>query len=365
MKVCHITSVHKYNDIRISVKECKSLFDAGFDVHIIAPNTNTSNFKGIKVHGLKNNYKSRLNRIRKSSKDIFLKAIEINADVYHFHDPELIYVGLKLLKKGKKVIYDIHEDVPRQIMTKHWIPSYLRSIVSYLFERYENRAAKKFTAIVTATPFIKDRFYSINKNTIDIKNYPILSELYIPDVDYMKKENVIAYIGGISEKRGLFTMVQALDYEKHTTLKLAGNIPNIDEENIVRSMKEWAKVEYFGYIDREGIKNILNKSRAGLVVLHPEKSYIDALPIKMFEYMAAGIPVIASDFPLWNEIIIQNSCGICVDPLDVTAVANAIQWVIDNPEEAKLMGENGRKSIEEKYNWENESKRLIELYNRI
>lgn len=365
MKICHLTSVHNYDDIRISIKECQSLVNANYNVHLISPNTTETCFKGIKIHGVQNVYKGRMQRIFMFSKVILLKAIEIDADIYHFHDPELIPVGLKLERKGKKVIYDVHEDVPRQIMTKHWIPKLFRKLISILFEIYEKKSAKKFTAIVTSTPFIRERFLRVNKKTVDIKNYPLIAELFQPNIVYEEKEAAITYIGGISTKRGLFTMVQAVNRLGDVTLKLAGNISDNEELKKVQTMDGWSKVDYLGFVNREGIKSILKESKAGLVVLQPEANYIDSLPIKMFEYMAAGIPVIASNFPLWKEIIIKNKCGICINPLNVNELVNAIQWLLDNPYEAKKMGENGRKAVEENFNWEHESKRLLELYQNI
>jgi glycosyltransferase involved in cell wall biosynthesis len=106
----------------------------------------------------------------------------------------------------------------------------------------------------------------------------------------------------------------------------------------------------------------MRRSLAGLVLLHPVINYLDALPIKMFEYMSAGLPVIASDFPLWREIIEKNECGLCCDPLKPEKIAEAVQWVLDHPQEARIMGENGRRAVIEKYNWESEGKKLVKLY---
>lgn len=365
MKICHITSVHDYKDTRINLKECMSLLEISQQVHLIATNDEDIMLNGITIHGIKRVRQSRVKRILSSTREFYNKTLEVDADVYHFHDPELIRLGKKLIKKGKKVIYDVHEDVPRQIMTKHWIPKFLRGFVSSIYESYENRAARKFTAIVTATPFIKERFIKINQNTVDIKNYPILKEMYLPSVADMKKENIVTYIGGISKKRGIFTTLQAFEKLEGISFKLAGSFLSSEELERAKKLNAWNKVNYVGFIDREGIRTLLNKSKVGLVVLHPEVNYIDSLPIKMFEYMAAGIPVIASNFPLWEEIIKENHCGICVDPLNTSEIASAIQWIVDNPKEAKVMGANGRKAIEEKYNWEAESKRLIDLYNNL
>ncbi|WP_078431932.1 glycosyltransferase family 4 protein [Metabacillus halosaccharovorans] len=365
MKVCHLTSVHKYNDIRISVKECSSLVGENYEVHLVAPNTSVENFNGIHVHGVKNSYKGRIKRAKNYTRDIYRKAIEIDAEIYHFHDPELIPVGLRLKRKGKKVIYDIHEDVPRQILTKHWIPKYLRYLISFVFEIFENRSVRKFNALVAATPHIANRFQKYNNNVVNINNYPIKKELSSPtQIPFADKEKSVIYIGGISKDRGSINCVKAIDNTK-VTLKIAGNFANSHERKVLEDLEGWKKVNFLGFLDRKEVKKELETSMAGLVLLEPRANYIDSLPIKMFEYMATGLPVIASNFSLWQDIIEGNKCGICVDPLNVKDISNAINWLMDNPEKAMEMGRNGQKAVDTRYNWEAESDKLIQLYERI
>ncbi len=148
----------------------------------------------------------------------------------------------------------------------------------------------------------------------------------------------------------------------NATLLLAGKFIPESLRNETTKLAGWEQVNEFGHVSREEVQQILARGMAGLVTLHPIINYKDALPVKMFEYMAAGIPVIASDFPLWREIVEGNECGICVDPLDEKQIAEAIQYLVDHPEEAKRMGDNGRRAIEQKYSWEMEAKKLIAMY---
>ena len=127
----------------------------------------------------------------------------------------------------------------------------------------------------------------------------------------------------------------------------------------------WEKTDHLGWLDRSGVEQVLQESVAGLVTLHPVINYVDALPVKMFEYMAAGVPVIASDFALWRQIIEGNQCGLCVDPLDPQAIAAAIDYLIANPTEAKQMGLNGQRSVRERFNWSIEEQKLLKLYQSL
>lgn len=364
LKICHLTSAHPDGDVRIFHKECVSLYEAGFDVTLIVPNTQTRIEKGVKIISFPPPHKSRLQRMTKTVNKVLQLALEVDADVYQFHDPELLRIAKKLKAKGKKVIYDVHEDLPRQILSKPYLNKGIRKILSKQIERYENKVASCLDAIVTATPHIRDRFLEINSNTIDINNFPILQELLIESNYSEKSGNEICYVGGLTRVRGIVDIIKALN-ETDAQLLLAGQFLEDGLEKEVSALPGWNSVKYLGFLKRDEIRNTYQKSKLGLVTLHPIINYIDALPVKMFEYMAAGLPVIASKFPLWESIITENQAGICVDPKNPVAIAEAINYILYHPDEAKNMGENGRKMVIEKYNWDIEKKKLINLYQNL
>lgn len=124
-------------------------------------------------------------------------------------------------------------------------------------------------------------------------------------------------------------------------------------------------IKYIGKINRKEVNELYGKARAGIVIYQPAANHIESQPIKMFEFMAAGLPVVASNFPLWREIIEGNKCGLSVDPQNAEAVRNACMELLNNPENAQVMGRNGKKAVDAKYNWTNEEKKLLELYESI
>jgi glycosyltransferase involved in cell wall biosynthesis len=364
MKVCHFTSVHKSNDIRIFHKECVSLAEAGHEVYLVATNTEEKKVSGVQILSVNVEYSGRISRMLKTSKNVYKRVLKVDADIYHFHDPELLRFGLKLKRKGKKVIYDAHEDVPRQIMAKYWIPKLFRKLISVCFERYENYVAKRLSAIVVSTPHIRDRFIKINPITIDVCNYPLVNELMEPS-RWEDKKNEICYVGGISEVRGINQLMDSLVYTPEIRLNLAGSFSNEILEKQIRAKEKWNKVEFYGYVGREELLSIFERSKVGMVTLLPTPNHMESLPIKMFEYMSAGIPVICSNFPLWEEIVRSNKCGICVDPKDPEGIATAIEYLMKNQEESQQMGQHGRLSIKEKYNWDIEITKLLKVYNSL
>lgn len=364
MKICHLTSVHPRYDTRIFVKECKSLANAGFDTYlIVADGKGDETIDNVKILDVGRREKNRIKRIFATSKKILQKALEIDADLYHFHDPELMIIGKKLLKKGKKVIYDVHEDAPRQILTKHYVNKNFSKIFSCCYEKFEHKNAKKLSAIVCAEPVTSKRFEKINKNTIEVKNFPILEEFTNNQV-WEKRKNNICYIGAISAIRGIKEIVKALE-KVDTKLLLAGTFISQELEEEVKSLPGWQKVIYYGFVGRKEIAEILSSVKIGLVTLHPIPKYLEAYPVKMFEYMAAGVPILASDFELYKNILNDAKCGETVDPYNVEQIAEKLNFMLKNDEMLKQMSMNGRKAAEEKYKWETDEKKLVNLYKKL
>ncbi|MEL3900534.1 MAG: glycosyltransferase family 4 protein [Treponema phagedenis] len=363
--IAHLTSAHQRYDTRIFIKMCSSLArNENYSVNLVVADGKGDEIKNsVKIIDAGAKTGGRLSRMTKTTKQVFKKALELNADIYHFHDPELLTIAKSLQKTGAKVIFDSHEDVAEQILGKSYIPQLFRKAVSKAYKSYENSICKNLDAIITATPYINNNFLKINQNSININNYPILDEL-MSDEQLQDKENAVCYVGGMTEIRGVKEIVKAMEF-CDAKLYLAGQFSPQTFGDEVRKLKGFEKVDELGFLDRVGVAQILAKSKAGLVTFLPYPNHINAQPNKLFEYLSAGLPVIASNFSLWREIIEKNNCGICVDPLNPEEIAKAINFILSNPQEAKMMGENGRKAVENIYNWGIEEQKLLSVYKEL
>jgi glycosyltransferase involved in cell wall biosynthesis len=362
MKICHLTSVHPRYDVRIFEKECISLSKAGYEVNlVVADGKGYEEKNGIKIYDV-GKPSGRKERMLKTTKKVYQKALELDCDIYHFHDPELLPTGVKLARKGKKTIYDAHEDLPRQIMSKPYLPKIIQKSIIPIVEFYENSKAKKISCIITATDHIKERFKKINTNTEAVKNYPII-DFFDTQVKWEDRKNEICYIGGINYSRGITFLVDAIE-KTDTKLHLAGNFHSKELEEQVKNKSGWQKVIFYGFVNKEKVREILNTVKIGMVPHIPGKIQ-DGLPVKMFEYMAAGIPVIAANFTIWKKILEQNNCGICLNPEQPEEIALAIDKLLGDDKLAKEMGENGKKAVKEKYNWKQEEKKLFNIYKKL
>lgn len=365
MKICHLTSAHPRFDTRIFHKMCSSLVKEEFDVTlIVADGRGNEVSQGVKIID-SGSSKSRLDRMLNAPSRVYAEGKNVSADLYHLHDPELIPIGLKLKRMGEKVVFDAHEDVPKQLLSKPYLNRPSLWVLAKFFSRYEKWACKHFDGIIGATPYIREKFLEINPNAVNINNFPLLSELSF-DGTWADKHREVCYVGGIEKIRGIVELCEAMaKVPSDIKLNLCGDFGDSALRDAVVLLPGWRSVREHGFLDRGGVRNILGRSMAGLVTLHGFSHFRESLPIKMFEYMSAGIPIIASNFPFWREIVVGNDCGLLVDPCDPYAIADAIKTLVDDPVLAQQKGENGRKAVEQKYNWEIEAEKLVDFYRQI
>jgi hypothetical protein len=255
--------------------------------------------------------------------------------------------------------------VPKDILSKTWIAPSLKTFLALVSGAIEKLAAYTLSALVVTTPSIARRFPA-HKTTL-VQNLPILGELAPATLPYQERPPWLIYAGKIARNRGILEMLASLQAMTNPEVKLvlAGSL---DPENLLKELTPhlaWSKVEFLGLQPHAELMERMQQARIGLVVLHPTASFVEALPIKLFEYMAAGIPVVASDFPLWREIVADSRCGLLVDPQNPRELATAIEWLLSHPQEAQAMGERGKEAVLGRYNWNSEAEKLLDLYRQL
>jgi len=364
LKVVHLSSAHYAGDTRIMHRECQSLAKAGHDVTLVAQHERDTIMGGVKIKALRNP-KNRWKRWTSAIWRVYRHVAGLHADLYHFHDPELIPVGMWLSLRGKRVIYDAHEDLPNTFAYKYYIPAFARDTLAWLAGRVENLAVARFAAVVAATPTIAKRFSEHNTNTVVVRNFPSLAELaHAVALPWNERPPLVVYVGTITPERGFREAVSAISLvpaDLKARLAIGGPVtPELREE--IGRLVGFDRTDLLGQLDRGEVASLLGRARVGLVPLHRMPNFLNALPVKLFEYMSAGVPVVVSDFPLWRQIVQDAGCGLLVDPGDSKGMAHAIEYLLTHPEEAQRMGARGREAIERRYNWKTEEEQLLALY---
>lgn len=364
VKIAHLTSVHPPLDNRILHKECKSLSRRGYQVVLIAPHHSAAKLDGVRLHALRMP-RNRFSRIISTLPAMLTAALKERAVIYHFHDPELISVGLILKLFAKRVVYDVHEDVPKQIVRKHWIKPSFRLPLAYMAAAAEKLAAAVLDGIVIANPDVIERFPG--RKTVLVQNFPILEELN-GSTPYLSRPFTMAYVGGLTVPRGLKHMIAAADRLRHwhgVRLLLGGTFAPPELEHEAIELPGWDIVDWRGWQSRVEVARLLDQARVGLAVLHPIPNHFSIMPTKLFEYMAAGIPVVVSDLPAWRALVESARCGIIVDPMKPEQIAEAVDWMFAHPKEASEMGARGLNYARSSLSWESEAKQLYSLYDRL
>ena len=364
LRIVHLTSVHSALDARIFKKECRSLARAGFDVTLVGPHPIDTIEEKVRILSVKK-HRSRIARITRTVWQVFQVAKSLDADVYHFHDPELIPVALLLRKSGKNVVYDIHEDFPRDLLFKPYLPRWSRRLLSRVAESLEKAACRHFSGLVSVTPSIAARLQTVNQRTVVVCNYPFPEELIGTELpEWESRGLAAAYVGTITPQRGIAEMVRAmacLPDSLSATLEIAGDCIY---EGLTK-LDGWSRVRFHGALDQPSTYRLLRSARVGIVVEHPIPTFLEAMPVKLFEYMGAGLPVIASNFPLWRKMLSGLECAIFVDPLKVPEIAAALEYLLTHPNEAEAMGRRGQSAVVERLNWNTQLPKLVSLYSEL
>lgn len=369
VKVAVVSSVHRWNDTRIFVKQAASLAAAGYDVVLaaIADQSAPSYASGVRIVPL-----PRRRRWARWLTWISILRIVLaeRATIVHAHDPELIPLLLLLKITGRKAVCDVHENVAEQVLHKEWIPLWCRRPLSKIFRLTQRWLPGLVDAVILAEDSYA-RDFPASSNVTVIRNFPLLPSE--SKQDYSSDLLRLVYVGDVRRVRGLFEYIEILAHltrgDVPATLCVIGSFAARAEEEeaaaVIQRLGLEAKVQLLGRRPPEEISALLVSCDIGLALLHPIGNYRESYPTKMFEYMAAGLPVVASRFTLWEDVLAGNDCGRVVDPLDTEEAAAAIREYWISPELRERHGRNGRAAVRARYSWERESRQFIRVYSRI
>ncbi|MBQ5568420.1 MAG: glycosyltransferase, partial [Oscillospiraceae bacterium] len=329
LKVCHMTSAHGAEDVRIFHKECVSLAKAGYDVYLVERGDSYEK-DGVKIVGVGDIPSSRLKRMSRGARSVYKAALALDCDLYHFHDPELLPYALKLKKKGKKVIFDSHEFTRRQILIKPYIPAPVAKLISFLYGLYEDHVISKIDGVIIPCP-VDGVFPFKAKNGAFIDNVPKLEEFYDKYRPGAEKEpNTVCYIGSLTYARGVQHLVEAAHRAGCRAL-FGGNLSPEDFKKKILDMPESENSEFLGYLNREQVLDTIMRSNVGVSTLLNVAQYNNPgnLSTKVYEYMSMSVPVILTRNEFDERMIETYKFGKCVDPENIEEFASVLRELLD------------------------------------
>ena len=288
-------------------------------------------------------------------------------DILHFHDPELMFVSKMLQSKNTQVIFDVHEDVAKGILTKIWIPFNLRSLVANIYIIFEKLLTPNMGLVLAERSYLDSyKIYKHNRKAV-VENLPIEKITRIGSDNTKYPVTTFAYLGSITVSRGAIKMIKIIKKlrEKGQNARLVFIGPVNDEVSpspFYKKAIEEGWLDSYGYMQADNALKIIQKCHVGLAILDSEPNYINSYPTKMFEYMGLGLPVIVSNFSLYQEVVNDSDCGFTVDPKDEKQLEYLMSFLIRHPEQATKYGLNGKKAVISKYNWSTQANNLLKFY---
>lgn len=367
-RVCHITTVHGAFDDRIFFKQCRSLAAAGFDVHLVAPIAAERTEDGVTLHPVKVP-SSRVLRPIVGAWRAYRIARKLKADIYQIHDPELLCVAILLKWSGAKVIYDMHESMRLHILTKTWLgPRWVRKFFAGAYSMLEDYSIRKLDQVLVVVDSMKEDLVAqhpsyANKITV-IRNLPVLA-IIERSLQKLARDDrfTMIYVGGLSRIRGIKEVVQALEALPDVRLKLLGPWGDEGYRAECASLPAWAQVEDLGQVRMDAVYDHVRAADLGVCLLYPVHNYMISLPIKTFEYMACGLPMLLSDFPFWRKTF--GPFAWFANTQDPVAISAAIKAAQSDREGRLRKGAEGREVVRVQYSWESESMHLVDLYRSL
>ncbi|MYL30806.1 glycosyltransferase [Halobacillus halophilus] len=366
-----ISSVHPITDTRIYEKEAVSLAESGFSVHLygIAEGGAASPVENLTLHPLRKRARtSRILTVFHLSKEIG----KYNHPIVHLHDPELLLLPvLRRFNKNVTFIYDMHEHFPSTIRTKEWLPALIRRPLSWLCARGEKAAMRRCEAVLFAESYYSSYYRETSAEPLTILNYPLNRKRQTKKV-YKGRSIRLVYAGAVSTGRGfkemLFLAKRLKEEQIPFTLDIVGRVPQelaVWGGGFLSFHQLQEKVQLHGRLPFREVDQIYQKSDIGLCLLHPEENYVQSMATKIYEYMQYSLPVLASNFPKWKELIAEAECGFTGDPFDTEWIVGAVKQLHADREQLHRLGENGVRMCRRHYQWDTQADKLIGLYDRL
>ncbi len=362
-KICHITSRHDSFDTRIFYKECRTLKNK-YSVVLLAPNASSAMNDGIEITGFQYTAGKNISNLFR----ILRTALKQKAELYHIHDPELLPVAWLLRTFfGKKIIYDVHENYYESL-----IEHQASKLTQRLFRFFDRWAAKNCALILAESSYISI-YQGRARNLSVIENFCDVAALK-PYLSFNRtNSNRMVYIGTIHEHRGAIVMLEVLNNLRarglDIKLDMIGKITDPGLMKRIEALPFYSKIKneisWHGPLNISESYHIAEKSFVGLCLIEPLPNHLESYPTKLFEYMAVGLPIVATNISLYRSVVERRECGLCAAYDDIPAIADIIGKIYTDKALLQSFSERGPQVVISNYNWASEKNILLDFYQKV
>jgi len=369
-------------DTRV-LKEAESLLAVGYAVTIVCwdrqaeytpEEVHTSGLRVLRIQNVPSSYgvgTGQIVRLVRFWQASFPYLKNLRPDLIHCHDFDTLPAGLLWGWLHRlPVVYDSHEHYADLVRPR--LVGLSGKIIYNLLNLTEQFSARMSSAIITVDENLGSIYRRVNPRVVILGHYPALQRFQEAAHVFSRDTLDLVYVGRLSIDRGLLIYLDILRSLRSlgvpARLLLAGAFTPESEKNIyalhIQGLEEY--IDFRGWLTFQQIPEFLLSADVGLAILSPEPRYIISLPVKLFEYMASGLPVIASDFPLTAQIIAESGCGQVIDPLDnPIRIAQTLREWWEHPDIPRALGKNGRQAVQEKYHWDSSAAQIDQLYQSL
>lgn len=366
IRCIHVTTVHPRHDTRILYRECKTLSEAGFDVTLlVADGRGDAHVDRISIQDIGRSPGGRIVRVSWTNLRMLWRLLRTTGGVFHFHDPELVFCATILRWRGATVVFDVHENITQQIRNKQYIPAPFRSLLA-LGARLADKMIGRCHGVVLAENSYRPIYERARAETTTVLNLPRRDHFArFEKTDRSDLPNGILYVGGVSTARGMDVLADALTELDRRGVAFTMHVVGREHGAIRWPEYRHGNVVSYGFLPIEEAYAISDQCRVGVSILQPIPNYLESYSTKIFEYMCIGLPFVTSDFPIYRDVADDSHAGICVDPTDAHAVADAIEKIFTSDALAAEMARNGVSATQARWNWQKEGDKLIALYRSL